>query len=259
MGKVVLITGASSGIGKEFAYKYASNGYNLLLVARSRDILLNLKEELERDYNIKVFVLVKDLSLPNSSKSIYEFTKENNLEVDILLNNAGFGDFGPFLDSDIEKQTNMIYLNIISLIELSRYFVSDMKKRNYGKLLNVASIAGFMPGPYMSVYYASKSFVLNFTEALSYELKDYNIKVSVLCPGPTRTNFEKNANVKFGNINTYSAKFVVDYTYKKFMKTKKVIILPGFYNKIFSITPKLLPRFIIRKMMGKLQSKFKTK
>lgn len=259
MKKVVLITGASSGIGKEFAYKYVKNGYNLLLAARSKDILLSLKEELEEKYNINVFVYIIDLTIKNSILDLYNYTKENNLIVEILINNAGFGDFGQFVDCALDKQVNMINLNITSLVVLTRYFITDMKEKNYGKILNVASLASFMPGPYVSVYYATKSFVLSFSQAISEELKRYNIQVSALCPGPTSTNFEKKANVRFSNMKMSSSKYVVDYCYNKFMKSKKVIIIPGIRNKLLALSPKFFPSFIIRKIVYKIQNKFRNK
>lgn len=259
MEKVVLITGASFGIGKEFAYKYASNGYNLLLVARSEDKLFTIKNYLEKEYNIKVYTLVKDLSEKDSAKYVFNYTKENNIQVDILINNAGFGDFGNFVESSLEKQTNMIELNITTLVGLCNYFLKDMVKNKSGKILNVSSIAGFMPGPFMSNYYATKSFVLSFSEAIAEEVRPFNIKVSALCPGPTDTNFEKNASVKFSNVNMQSTKYVVNYAYEKFMNTNKIIILPGFSNKVLATTTKLLPRFIVRKAVATIQKKFRIK
>lgn len=259
MTRVVLITGASNGIGKEFAYKYASKGYNLLLVARREANLLNIKEKLETEYGIKVFIFVKDLSVSNAAKELYNFTNEQNIIVDILINNAGFGDFGDFSNSDLEKQTNMIKLNIISLVEITHYYLRDMIDRNYGKVLNVASIAGFMPGPKMSVYYATKAFVLSFTEALSEEMSKLNIQVSALCPGPTKTDFEKNADVKFSNVKMSSVQEVVNYAYNQFMNKNKVIILPGLTNKLFAITTKIAPRCIVRKSVNIIQSRFRGK
>lgn len=257
--RVTLITGASNGLGKEFAFKYASEGHNLLLVARSEAKLLAIKEEIENLYKVKVYVLVKDLSVRNSAKVVVDFANENNLIVDILINNAGFGDFGNFAESDLAKQTNMIELNIITLVELSYYYLNEMIDRNYGKVLNVASIAGFMPGPMMSVYYATKAFVLRFTEALAMELKDFNIKVSALCPGPTATGFEKNAAVNFSSVKMQTAQEVVEYGYEKFMNSNSVVIVPGISNKVFGIVSRVAPKFLVRNAVYVIQKKFRRK
>ncbi len=256
--EVILITGASSGLGKEFAYKYAKNRYNLLLVARNEKKLNEIKNDIENKYDVKVFVLKKDLSESNSAKYIFDYTAINNLVVTILINNAGVGDYGNFLNSNLEYQTKMINLNVITLVELTHYYLKEMIARNSGKILNISSIAGFMPGPKMSVYYATKSFVLSFTEALSEETKNYNVKISALCPGPTKTDFEKNATVNFSSVKMQSSKEVIDYCYEKFMNSDKVIILPSFNTKFFTIGTKLLPRFLVRKIVYKIQTKFRS-
>lgn len=256
--EVILITGASSGLGKEFAYKYAKNRYNLLLVARNEKKLNEIKNDIENKYDVKVFVLKKDLSESNSAKYIFDYTAINNLVVTILINNAGFGDYGNFLNSNLEHQTKMINLNVITLVELTHYYLKEMIARNSGKILNISSIAGFMPGPKMSVYYATKSFVLSFTEALSEETKNYNVKISALCPGPTKTDFEKNATVNFSSVKMQSSKEVIDYCYGKFMNSDKVIILPSFNTKFFAVATKLLPRFLVRKIVYKIQTKFRS-
>lgn len=256
--EVILITGASSGLGKEFAYKYAKNRYNLLLVARNEKKLNEIKNDIENKYDVKVFVLTKDLSESNSAKYIFDYTTLNNLVVTILINNAGFGDYGNFLNSNLEHQTKMINLNVITLVELTHYYLKEMIARNSGKILNISSIAGFMPGPKMSVYYATKSFVLSFTEALSEETKNYNVKISALCPGPTKTDFEKNATVNFSSVKMQSSKEVIDYCYEKFMNSDKVIILTSFNTKFFAVATKLLPRFLVRKIVYKIQTKFRS-
>lgn len=257
--RIVLITGASEGLGKEFAHKYAQEGYNLLLVARSEYKLLAIKKELQDKYNIHVDIFVQDLSVRNAAKKLYEYTENKGYVVDILINNAGFGDFGDFIDSDLNKQEMMIDLNIVTLVQLSHFYLKNMIDNNSGKLLNIASIAGFMPGPKMSVYYATKAFVLSFTEAIAEELKDFDIQVSALCPGPTATNFEKNANVNFSSVKMYTSKDVVNYAYNKFMNSNRVIILPGLNNKVISITAKLAPRFLVRKAVNLIQTNFRTK
>lgn len=255
--ETILITGASSGIGKEFAYKFAQDKNNLLLVARTETVLVELKKELEENYGINATILVKDLRKESAAKEVYDFAMENNIQITSLINNAGFGDFGQFLNSDIDKQVSMINLNITTLTKLSYYFLKNMKKENYGNILNVASVAGFMPGPQMSVYYATKAFVLSFTEALSEELKETNIYVAALCPGPTKTEFEDKASVSFSSVKMQSVKEVVEYAYKKFIARSKVIIMPGFNNRLNITVLKFLPRFMVRKIVDRVQSNFR--
>jgi len=249
MENVVLITGASSGIGLEFSKIFAREGYNLLLIARNERKLFSLKKELERDYKIKAEILPKDLYKRHSAEEIYKFTKEKNIQVEILVNNAGFGDFGEFASSNLKKQEEMIDVNVRALVKLTYFYLNDMKEKNRGKIMNVASLAAFQPGPLMAVYYATKAFVLSFTEALSVELKDTKIKVSALCPGPTKTGFEEKANLEssglFKNLKNATAKEVAEYGYKKLMKGR-VVAVHGFKNKTIAFGGKVFPRSIVR-------------
>ncbi|MBU5454477.1 SDR family NAD(P)-dependent oxidoreductase [Caproiciproducens sp. MSJ-32] len=249
MEKVVLITGASSGIGLELSNIFAREGYNLLLVARNEEKLLSLKEKLEKDYKIKVEILSKDLYKREAAEEIYNFTKEKNIQVEILVNNAGFGDFGEFSSLDLKKQEEMINVNIMALVKLTYYYLKDMKRKNRGKIMNLASLAAFQPGPLMAVYYASKAFVLSFTEALSVELKDTDIDVLALCPGPTKTNFEEKANLEtsglFKNLKNATAKEVAEYGYKMLMKGR-VVAVYGITNKTIACLGKFLPKALVR-------------
>lgn len=253
----ILITGASSGIGKELAYKYAQDKNNLLLVARSEEVLAELKKDLENKYKVEVSIFVKDLGTNEAAKEVYDFAVNNDLKVTTLVNNAGFGDYGEFADSNLDKQISMINLNIATLTKLTHFFLKDMKEANYGNIINLASVAAFMPGPQMSVYYATKAYVLSLTEALSEELKGSDIYVSALCPGPTKTEFETNASVSFSSVKMQSVKEMVDYAYSQFTKRKKVIIIPGFTNKSYISALKFLPRFIVRKIVNQVQSNFR--
>lgn len=253
----VLITGASSGIGKELAYKYAQDNNNLFLVARNEVALLNLKRELEEKYKITVSILSKDLGQEDSAKEVYKYAQENNLQVSTLVNNAGFGDYGPFINSDLDKQINMINLNVTTLTKLTHLFLKDMKERNYGNIINLASVAAFMPGPQMSVYYATKAYVLSLTEALCEELKGTDIYVSAICPGPTKTDFETNASVSFSSVKMQTVEEMVDYVYEQVSKRKKVIVIPGLGNRINIRTLKFLPRKMVRKIVGHVQSNFR--
>ncbi len=175
INETVLITGASGGIGYELAKQFAMNKYNLLLVARSKDKLEKLKDELEKKYMVKVNVIVKDLAKKNAATELFNQIQKENTNIDILVNNAGVGAYGKFYNIDWQRQEEMIQLNITALTELTRLFLPGMIERKNGKILNVASTAGFQPGPLMAVYYASKAFVLSFTEAIANELSGTNI------------------------------------------------------------------------------------
>ena len=252
MTSVVLITGASSGFGTEFSRIFASKGKNLLIIARSEDKLLKLKESLEKKYNIKVYVFAQDLAKADSAKRVSEYVKANNLMVEILINNAGFGDYGKFADSEISKQTQMINLNDRSLVEMTHAFLPAMIKRGRGRILNVASIASFEPGPMMSVYYASKAFVLSFTESLSEELKGTGVTITALCPGPTDTGFSDAAEMpagRFANIFRFTKPVDVARAGYKALMAGQVIIVPGVLNRLATIAVKLLPRAFVRKVV----------
>ncbi len=191
MKKVALITGASSGIGKELSKIHASKGGDLVIVARSKDKLESLKSELEKQYNIKVMTISKDLSLSTAPKEIYQEVTKADIDIEYLINNAGFGGRGKFHEREWEKDLAMINLNIVALTELTRLFLPKMVKRNSGKVLNVSSTAGLMPGPLQAVYYATKAYVTFFSNAIAEELSDTNITVTALLPGATNTGFAK--------------------------------------------------------------------
>ncbi len=251
--KTALITGASGGIGEAFAKIFAKNGYNLVLVARSEDKLNRIAKELQSQYQIKVSILVEDLSKPNIALKIYNTIKEREIIIDTLINNAGFGDFGTFIDEDLKIVTEMIHLNITTLTEMTSLFVKDMKVRDSGKILNIASTAAFQPLPRFGVYAATKAYVLHFTEALHYELKDTNIAVSVLCPGPTSTGFAKRANADTLNFfkNSMDSNIVAQIGYNGLMKNKMTII-SGFKNKLMSLSRTIPSRNFLVKMVSKM-------
>lgn len=258
MNRYTLITGASKGIGLEFANLFAKNHYNLVLVARSSDLLNSLKEKLEQEYNIKVVVLTYDLTRENVAYELYEHTTKLGLKIEHLVNNAGFGDYGDFLETSDIKNRNMIQLNIITLMELTKLYAKDMKKYGYGKILNVASIASFLPGPLMATYYATKSFVLSFSEALHKELHKTGITVTALCPGTTKTNFftEASANDSnlLKNLKPADPKDVAKYGYKKMMKGRAVAVY-GFSNRFLVFLIRFAPRALVRSVAYKIQSK----
>lgn len=191
MKKVALITGASTGIGKELATIHAENGGDLVLVARSEDKLNQLKQELQEKYGNSVEVISKDLSAPGAGSEVYDLVKSKGIEIDYLINNAGFGGHGKFHEREWKSDQSMIQLNIIALTELTRNFLPDFVERNSGKILNVSSTASFMPGPLQAVYFATKAYVTFFSNAIAEELHDTNITVTNLMPGATETEFAR--------------------------------------------------------------------
>ncbi len=237
----ILITGASSGIGKDMARILAKKADELVLVARDIAKLEEVKKELEKE--TKVEIISMDLSKEENCKEIHNRVKN----VDILINNAGFGECGNFTKTNLDKDLNMIKTNVIAYHILTKLYLTDMKAENKGKILNVASIAGFMPGPLMATYYATKNYVVRLSEAIREELKKEKSKVqiSILCPGPVATNFNKVANVKF-NLREADSMQVAKYAIKKLEKGKFYII-PGIDVKIAKIGAKLLPTTLISK------------
>ena len=237
----VLITGASSGIGKDMARILAKKADELVLVARDITKLEEVKKELENETKIEIISI--DLSNEENCKEIHNRVQN----VDILINNAGFGDCGNFTKTSLEKDLNMIKTNVIAYHILTKLYLTDMKEKNSGKILNVASIAGFMPGPLMATYYATKNYVVKLSEAIREELKKEKSKVqiSILCPGPVETNFNKIANVKF-NLREVNSMQVAKYAIKNLEKGKFYIV-PGIDVKIARFGAKLLPSNIISK------------
>lgn len=234
-----LITGASSGIGLDMARYLATQKCELILVAKDKEKLEKVQETLPT----KVTIIVADLSNEQKVKELYVLTKKEN--IDILINNAGFGDFGYFTETDLNKEINMIDTNIRAVHILTKSFLKDMEKRNSGYILNVASSAAFQPGPLMATYYATKSYVYQLTEAIYYEQKKKksNVHVSVLCPGPVATNFNNVANVNFAVkplTSEYVARYAIDNMFKE-----KMLIIPGFKMKC----AKFFGRFVSDKFL----------
>ena len=270
-----LVTGASSGIGRDMArYLYLSLGYNLIIVARNEDKLLELKQELEsklqgekqnqenskndnanieknKNINREIIVIKADWSYLADINNIVEKTK--NIDVDLLVNNAGFGVFGNFTTTNLEKEVNLINTNITAVHILTKVFLNKMKSKNKGHILNVASIAGMEPGPLMAAYYASKAYVIRLSRAINKELRKEksNIKISILCPGPVDTNFNNVANVVFKAPSMPSEK-VAKYGIDKTLKGK-LIIVPGFLNKCVRFFSKILPDAILEEVAYHIQ------
>lgn len=247
-----LITGASSGMGRDMARVLASKGYDLVLVARKEEALNELAEELRTTNTVKVETIAMDLSVVQNVKELYQKVKD----IDILINNAGFGDCGNFTNTSLEKELNMIHTNIVAYHILMKLYLADMKKRGKGKILNVASIAGFMPGPLMATYYATKAYIVRISESVREELKKEKAKVqiSILCPGPVSTNFNKVANVKF-YMKEKNSMMVAKYAIKK-IEQGKFYIVPGFDVKLARLGAKLFPSSFISKITYRVQKKY---
>lgn len=258
MNKNALITGASSGIGLELAHIFAQNKTDLVLVARSEKALKELASLLENKHNIKAHVLALDLSIADSAQLVYNFTQMHQLRIDYLINNAGFGDFAMFAESKWDKQAQMINLNILALTHLTHLYLPDMIKRKNGRIMNVASTASFQPGPTMSVYYASKAFVLHFSEAIANELEGTGVSVTALCPGPTASGFQDAADLNESKLvkgrKLPDAKSVAEYAFKSMMKGK-VVAIHGLMNTIMATGIRFTPRSWVVKMARKLQDK----
>lgn len=251
--KTVLITGASTGIGCELAKLFAKNGYDLVVVARNKEKLDEISKEINKACGSKVIVIPKDLSLPMAAAELFEEVSAVGVDIDVLVNNAGIGNCGLFHETDISRDVEMIGLNITSLTALTKLFLNKMINKQSGKILNVASTGAYQPGPYIAVYYATKAYVLSFSEAIANELKGYGITVSTLCPGATKTEFAKRAGKKDLE-NAMDAKEVAAIAYKGLMKGKRIIV-PGIANKIGVILSKFMPRVNSASIIGKAQYK----
>lgn len=254
MSSTVLITWASSGIGLEFARICANEGHDLVLVARSWDKLHSLATELSA---VSVTVIEKDLALMWAWQDIYEELIAKNIYIDILINNAGFWDYGEFHTLDLSRQLQMIDLNMRTLTELTYLFGKDMVAKGAGKILNVASTAAFEPGPLMSVYFATKNYVLAFSEGIREEWVRYGVTVTTLCPGPTESAFAVAARATENQI--FSKKLptsqeVAQYGYESLMAGKSIAI-HWWMNRLLSVVVWLIPRGIVTKMMYRMQSK----
>lgn len=238
-----LITGASSGIGRDFAIILSKMGYDLVLVARRKDRLEALKEELTT--NIEIISM--DISSTYNCMKLYNKVKD--YKIDIVINNAGFGIFGNFIDTNLDKELDLIDLNIKTVHLLTKLFLKDFVERDSGYILNVASSAAFAPGPLMASYYASKAYVFRLTDAIIEELKklNSNVYVGVLCPGPVDTEFNDVAKVKF-KLNSLSSQYVANYAINK-MFCKKHLIIPGFKIKMFYFLSHILPRTVLLKII----------
>jgi len=253
MPKTALITGAASGLGYEFAKLLAKKQYNLVLVDIDECNLDVVKEELSQQYNVEVQTLIKDLSLPNVAQTIKGDLADK--PIDVLINNAGFGVFGRFSETDWKRESDMLHLHVVTVTHLTKLVLKDMIARGSGKIMNVSSVAAFQPGPLMAIYYASKAYMLSFSEAIANELKGSGVTVTALCPGPIDTSFQesvaehisKDDNKNKINFNMANAAEIANYGYQAMMKGTTVAI-PGMVNKFLSS----IHRFVSRNMAAKI-------
>ena len=253
--KTALITGASGGIGYEFAKLLAKDNYNLVLVARSEEKLQQLKMDLETGFKISAKVITKDLSKMGAVDEICNELDKEKIAINILINNAGLGNFGEFTETNWQKEAEMIQLNILALTHLTKLILKRMVERKNGKILNLASTASFQPCPLMAVYGATKAYVLSFSEAIANELKGTGVTVTALCPGPTKTNFSNKANMQnsklFNDKKLSSSEEVAKYGYEA-MKKGKTVVIYGLKNKVLAFSARFAPRNLVTKISRKV-------
>ena len=253
--KTALITGASTGIGLELARIFARDGYNLVLVARNGDKLRQIAAEFEKAHGTRSLILATDLAAPGAAAYVHDQTTRADISLDVLVNNAGFGQFGLFAERDLEECLKQIQLNITTLTHLTRLYLPDMLSIRSGRILNVASTAAFQPGPLMAVYYATKAYVLHFSEAIANELKGTGVTVTCLCPGATATEFHQRANMtnihllRFGSMD---ARIVAEDGYRALM-ARKPLVISGFKNWLIAQSVRFSPRQVVIQVARKLQ------
>lgn len=243
MKEIALITGASTGIGFEIAKLFAADNINLLIVSRDKQKLLKIKDEFENQYKIDVYTLAIDLSSDSGVQNILDVVKSNSLIVNYLVNNAGFGDYGAFIERSIEKYREMVHLNILSLTELSYYYGKEMVKRGKGRILNVASMAGLQPDPNFAVYGATKAYVISISEAIHKEFEKTGVSVTVLSPGATLSNFMDRADMNNAKLYASGVMTSLDVAREGYngMMKGKLHVIPGFKNKILGFFSGIMP------------------
>ncbi len=257
MSKTALITGASGGIGYELALLLARDGFDCILVARSRDKLDELAARLESEFRVKTLVVARDLSKPTAVDEIYEEVSAASMSIDVLVNNAGFPVYGRFVDTDWRAELDMLQVNVVALTALTKLFVRGMVERRNGRILNLASTAAFVPGPLMAVYYASKAYVLSFSQALANELQGTGVTVTALAPGPTRTGFQKRGVMEDSRLvrgQIADAKSVAAAGYRGMMRGKTIVI-PGFSNKLIPWVARVSPRGTVTRVVRRMQDR----
>ncbi|WP_330554353.1 SDR family NAD(P)-dependent oxidoreductase [Roseburia sp. 499] len=241
--KTVLITGGTSGIGKALVQHFLKEDYQVVLVASNQEKLAKTKDELEDRYREKIYVYAQDLAQIGAAQELYKRIKEDGLEINILINNAGIGLIGSAENIDFGKEEQMMQLNMITVVQLCRLFLVEMYERKEGKILNVASTGAFQPGPYTASYYATKSFVLSYSRAIRREAAKNGVQVCTLCPGTTDTEFFHRTGKKTP-AGAMPADKVAEYAYKKLMKNKEIIV-PGFLNRLLRVVPVRIKMFFV--------------
>jgi short-subunit dehydrogenase len=258
--RTALITGASSGIGYELARQFAHGGYDLVLVARNAERLAQVAQEMRDEFGVTARVLAKDLALAAAPEEIFTALQQDTIQIDVLVNNAGFSAYGPFAESDLTTQLHMLQVNIVALTHLTHLFLPGMLARRKGKILNVASLAALVPGPLMAVYSASKAYVLSFSESLTDELEGTGVSVTALCPGLTATGFIQRANMEDSGmlhsrlVRMMDAKTVARIAYHGLMNNRAVVI-PGMDNLIMAQAVRLTPRALLKRLMRSIQGR----
>jgi hypothetical protein len=250
----ILITGASAGIGLELARIAAGKGRNLILVARSKDRLAELARSLAAEHRIEAEVVPLDLALPDAPAILFQEISSRGIDVGVLVNNAGFGSVGLFHEIPLERQLEMLRLNVCALTHLTHLFLPAMVRKGEGRVLNVASTAGLQPGPLMAVYYATKAYVLSFSEALTEELRGTGVTVTALLPGPTRTEFQRRAGMEGSGLTRLGmadARSVAELGYRA-MEAGRAVAIPGLANRLLALTVRLSPRALVRKIVKRL-------
>jgi hypothetical protein len=259
--KTALITGASSGIGLDFARLFAEGGYNVVLVARGQQKLETLAQELSGKHGVKALALPADLADPAAPGKLMERLKAEGLQVDVLINNAGFASYGPFAETSLEEESRMIAVNITALTVLTKAVLPGMLARKQGRILNVASTAAFQPGPLMAVYYATKAYVLSFSEALAEETRGTGVTVTCLCPGPTQTGFQARAKMEDSKLvkgrDIMDSATVARVGYEALHRGQAVVI-PGMMNKLLAQSVRLMPRAALTRVVRQMQERVQT-
>lgn len=251
-GKTALITGASTGIGRDLAELFARDGHHLIVTARNESLLQELATRLRDQYHVNVDLIVQDLSAPDAPQRIFEQLQSK--PIDYLVNNAGFGTHGPFAESDLPNELAMLQVNIVALTHLTRLFLQPMLQRRGGRIMNVASVAGFLPGPLMAVYFATKAYVLSFSEALASEIAGSGVTVTALCPGATKTEFQRRAGIENSalfKMNAMSSATAARIGYKAMMRGRRSVVT-GLSNKFSVLGIRFIPRRTAAAMAKKL-------
>jgi short-subunit dehydrogenase len=255
---LVVVTGASGGIGYELCKLFARDGYPLLLVARSGDKLSAFAAEQTTAHGVPVATCALDLAAPDAPDRVFEAAGRERRPTVVLVNNAGFGGWGPFAEADLAGALHMLQVNVVALTHLTRLFLPGMVQRNQGRVLNVASTAAFQPGPLMAVYYASKAYVLHFSEAVAEELRETSVRVTALCPGPTATGFEERAGLAasklFSSGRVMDSRAVAEAGYHGLMRGSRVVV-PGWWNNLLVQGNRIFPRRLVAGVVRRMQER----